>query len=162
MHKVPMNKPWSEKIQRHLNEKAEKSRSQGCTQVDALRHKWRLGVRAKLVKGHHRGARKHAVTLGPNTCEYTSNKPKLLGYQYSHVLRTAAKQNISVENYISPDFNTDLFNTWSGEFWAWGMDIIYRDMWPTKIDKWVPDLTLMRTAKGRRRSRCYKNDMDHS
>ena len=71
----------------------------------------KVNVRSKFVKGHHRGARKHAVTLGPNTCEYTSNKPKLLGYQCSHVLRKAAKQNISVENYISPEFNTDLFNT---------------------------------------------------
>jgi hypothetical protein len=74
--------------------KQKKSRSHGCSLVDALRNKWLINVRAKFVHGHHRGARKHAVTLGPTTCEYTCNKPKLLGYPCSHVLRAAAEQKI--------------------------------------------------------------------
>ena len=86
---VAMNKRWSEKIQLHLNEKAEKSRSHGCTQVDATRHKWLISVRSKFVHGHHRGSRKHSVTLGPTTCECSCQKPKLLGYPCSHVLRAA-------------------------------------------------------------------------
>ena len=160
---VAMNKPWSEKIQLHLNEKAEKSRSHGCSQVDATRHKWQISVRSKFVHGHHRGSRKHAVTLGPTTCECTCQKPKLLAYPCSHVLRAAAEQNISIVPYISAYFNTEnLFNTWSGEFWAWGMDMHYRDMLSTQLEKFVPDPTLLRTAKGRRRSRRYRNDMDHS
>ena len=158
-----MGKAWSEKIQRHLDEKATKSQSHGCLQIDALRNKWQVNVRAKYVKGHHRGARKQAVIFGPNTCECTCNKPKLLGYPCSHVLRAAAEQNIGVENYISPYFNTyNLLNTWSGEFWAWGLDQHYRDVWPDKITKWVPDPALMRTGKGRRQSRRHRNDMDHN
>ena len=154
---------WSKKLQRHLTEKAEKARSHGCDGVDALRHKWQVRVRAKFVKGHHRGARKHGVTLGPTTCDGTCNKPKLLGYPCSHVLRAAAEQHISVQNYISPYFNIhNLFNTWSGEFWTWGIDEHYKYVWPDRFQKWVPDPTLMRKAKGRRRSRRYHNDMDHS
>ena len=95
---VVMGKAWSEKIQRHLNDKIEKSRSHGCSRVDALRHKWLVNVRAKWARGHHRGARKQAVTLGPSTCDCTCNKPKLLiwggdrasrncerSYQYTNV-----------------------------------------------------------------------------
>nr|XP_020159136.2 uncharacterized protein LOC109744432 [Aegilops tauschii subsp. strangulata] len=50
---VELNKPWSEKMQRHLDEKAKKSQSHGCRKVDALRNKWEGNVRAKYVKGHH-------------------------------------------------------------------------------------------------------------
>jgi hypothetical protein len=53
---VGMNKPWCEKMQRYLDEKAEKSRSHGCSLVDALRNKWLINVQAKYVHGHHRGA----------------------------------------------------------------------------------------------------------
>jgi hypothetical protein len=97
---VDMNKPWCKKMQRYMDEKAEKSRSHGCSLVDALKNKWLINVRAKYVHDHHKGARKHAITLGLNTCECTYNKPKLLGYPCSHVLRTAAEQKISVEHYI--------------------------------------------------------------
>ena len=112
-----MNKSWSEKMQRHLDEKAVKSQSHGFVHIDALRNKWQINVRAKYVKGHHPGARKHAVTLGPNACDCTCNKPILLGYPCSHVIKAAAVQEISVDNYISPYFNThNLLNTWNGEF----------------------------------------------
>ncbi|XP_071683613.1 uncharacterized protein [Lolium perenne] len=122
-----MNKQWSEKMQRHLDEKAEKSKSHGFRQIDAHNNKWEIHVRAKYVKGHHRGSRKKAVQLGPNTCECSCNKPKLLGYPCSHVLRAAAAQNISVENYISPYFNIqNLLGTWNGEFWTWGLNRHYR------------------------------------
>jgi hypothetical protein len=53
---VGMNKLWCEKMQRYLDEKAEKSRNHGCSLVDALRNKWLINVRAKYVHGHHRGA----------------------------------------------------------------------------------------------------------
>ena len=160
---VVMGKVWSEKIQRHLNEKIEKSRSHGCDRVDALRHKWQINVRAKWVKGHHRGARKQAVTLGPSTCDCTCNKPKLLHFPCSHVLRAAAEQHISVDQYISPYFSmSNLFNTWSGEFWTPGLDGHYRKMFPERTEIWVPDPALKRTAKGRRQTRRHRNDMDHS
>ena len=54
---VELNKPWSEKMQRHLDEKAKKSQSHGCRKVDALRNKWEVNVRAKYVKGHHKGSK---------------------------------------------------------------------------------------------------------
>jgi hypothetical protein len=109
---VDLNKPWSEKMQRHLDEKAEKSQSHSSRKVDALRNKWEVNVRSKFVRGHHRGARKQAVTLGTTSCECTCNKPKLFGYPCSHVLRAAADQKISVTPYISPYFNMyNLFNT---------------------------------------------------
>ena len=159
---VELNKPWSEKMQRHLDEKAKKSQSHGCRKVDALRNKWEVNVRAKYVKGHHRGSKKQAVTLGSTSCECTCNKPKLEGYPCSHVLRAAAVQKISVEPYISPYFNMyNLYNTWNGEFWAWGIDMNYKMLWPDG-PKWVPNADLMRTAKGRRQSRRHHNDMDHS
>ena len=41
---VELNKPWSEKMQRHLDEKAKKSQSHGCRKVDALRNKWEVNV----------------------------------------------------------------------------------------------------------------------
>jgi hypothetical protein len=88
---VGMNKPWCEKMQRYLDEKEEKSKSHGCSLVDALRNKWLINVRVKYVHSHHMGARKYVVTLGPTTCECTCNKPKLLGYPCSHVLRAAAE-----------------------------------------------------------------------
>jgi hypothetical protein len=91
-----LNKPWSEKMQRHLDEKAKKSQSHGFRQIDALRNKWEIHVRAKFVRGHHRGSRKHAVTLGTSSCECSCNKPKLLGYPCSHVLKAASAQNISL------------------------------------------------------------------
>jgi hypothetical protein len=158
-----LNKPWSEKMQRHLDEKAKKSQSHGFRQIDALRNKWEIHVRAKFVRGHHRGSRKHAVTLRTSSCECSCNKPKLLGYPCSHVLKAASAQNISVETYISPYFNTyNLLHTWNGEFWTWGIGQHYRDVWPDKSTIWVPDPTLKRTAKGRRQSRRHRNDMDHS
>nr|XP_051221541.1 uncharacterized protein LOC127339766 [Lolium perenne] len=123
-----LNKPWSEKMQRHLDEKAKKSQSHGFRQIDALRNKWEIHVRAKFVRGHHRGSRKHAVTLGTSSCECSCNKPKLLGYPCSHVLKAASAQNISVQSYISPYFNTyNLLHTWNGEFWTWGIGQHYRD-----------------------------------
>lgn len=159
---VDLNKTWSEKMQRHLDDKAKKSQRHGCRQVDALRNKWEVSVRAKFVKGHHRGAKKQAVTLGATSCECTCNKPKLLGYPCSHVLRAAADQQISVEPYVSPYFNMhNLYNTWNGEFWAWGIDTNYKQLWPEGTT-WVPDPALMRTSKGRRQSRRHRNDMDHS
>lgn len=52
---VELNKHWSQKMQRHLDEKAKKSQRHGCSMVDALRNKWEVSVRAKFVKGHRRG-----------------------------------------------------------------------------------------------------------
>jgi hypothetical protein len=46
---VDMNKPWCEKMQRYLDEKAEKSRIHGCSLVDALRNKWLINIRV-LIK----------------------------------------------------------------------------------------------------------------
>ena len=149
-------------MQRHLDDKAKKSQRHGCKQVDALRNKWKVSVRAKFVKGHHRGAKKQAVTLGATLCECTYDKPKLLGYPCSHVLQAGADQKISVEPYVSPYFNMhNLYNTWNGEFWAWGIDTNYKQLWPERTP-WVPDPALMRTSKGRRQSRRHRNDMDHS
>ena len=47
---VELNKPWSEKMQRHLDEKAKKSQSHGCRKVDALRNKWEVNVRASMLR----------------------------------------------------------------------------------------------------------------
>jgi hypothetical protein len=61
-----MNKPWSEKMPRHLDEKAKKPQSHGFRQINALRNKWEIHVRAKFVRGHHIGSRKQAVALEPS------------------------------------------------------------------------------------------------
>ena len=115
--RVQLNKQWSEGMQRQLDCKSKKARKHGSRVVDALRKRWEIRTRQKYVQGHLRGGQRHQVTLNPSTCECTCNKPKLLHYPCSHVLRAAADQKISVDPYISPYFSThNLLKTWDGEF----------------------------------------------
>jgi len=160
--RVQMNKQWSEAMQDHLAIKIEKAKTHGSRVVDSLRKRWEIRTRQKYVRGYLRGDTKQEVTLNPTTCECTCKKPLLYHYPCSHVLTAAAGQRIAVDGYISPYFSMhNLMKTWDGEFWAWGVKEHHSTIWyggPT----WWPNPALKRTVKGRRQTRRFRNDMDHS
>lgn len=142
--------------------KIKKSQRHDVRAIDGLRRKYEVRLRRKHVSSHARGDRKHECKLDADICSCTCNKPTLLHYPCSHVYAACAAIKQSSQQYVSRYFDIHhLMGTWGSEFYSYGLDISYKDLW-TDVVQWVPNPSLRQQKKGRRHTTRFRNDMDDS
>ena len=160
--RIDKGKEWSESMQRHIDLKIKKFQKHDIRVIDGLRRKYEIRLRRKHVNSHARGDKKHECKLNAGDCSCTCNKPKLLHYPCSHVYKACAHMKQSSTQYVSSYFDIHhLMGTWSAEFFSYGLDMSYKDLWPGEIH-WAPNPQLRQQKKGWRHTRRIRNDMDES
>ena len=90
------------------------------------------------------------------------NKPHLHHLPCSHVVASCAKAGVDSKLFVSEYFKKDVWAaTWSGELRGWRAVHEFTRP-PVGLANWVPDVDLLVTNKGRRRTHRIKNSMDEA
>ena len=163
IHKNP-NTPYCAYIMEYMAKKNDKAKHHNVTIIGNAERRYEVRLPTDSFGCGHE-VKTHEVKIGMEsrpTCECTCNKPKLLHLPCSHVLAVCGKLQLDPISFVSPYYLKEAVqNTWTGEmlgFRAVGNFNKVND----EEREYIPDPSMRRTSRGRRKVRRICNDMDQS
>jgi len=158
------NTPYCRKIKQYMDAKIEKARLH--TVIPVGNAEWRFEVRLPATRfGAGNELKTHEVMIGNEaepTCQCSCNKPRLLHLPCSHVLAVCSQLKIDPLTFVSFYYSKEaVLSTWTGEMTGFRVVGNFNKV-NTAEREYVPNQTLMRVSRGRRKCRRIRNDMDES
>jgi hypothetical protein len=156
--------PYCERVMHYMAAKIEKSRLH--TVIAIGNQERRYEVRLPTDKfGTASEMRTQEVKIGNEAwpmCECSCNKPKLFHLPCSHVLAVCGQLKMDAISFVSEYYlKESVLNTWTCEMFGFRVVGNFNKLDPADRE-YIPDPGLLRTSRGRRKSKRIRNDMDES
>jgi hypothetical protein len=155
--------PYCAKVMKYMIEKTNKAKMHRVRRAGNVQRRFEISLRHKSGFGVAPELKTHEVAFGLEpSCVCTCNKPMLYHKPCSHVVAAAGVTRMDTRPFVSEFFRKEaVCNTWTGELWGYRVVGNFTEV-AEEERIYIPDMELLRTAVGRRKTRRIRNDMDES